>query len=228
MLAQRPSVQAESYAKDAATEIECDRLGVCFSFLASSELARQSGADCIWDAARGGWIVSHNEWMCSSVPGIYVAGEITGVAGAEVAAEEGRLAGIGVAAALGKISASRAREISRAPRRQLQRLNRFAGMLSELSWPGMALLDQLMSEPATLCKCEEVTVGAFLNMLQENPHIATASSAKLLSRAGMGLCQGRYCHYALTRLMARHLGVPEREIGDFTSRFPAKPSKYPT
>lgn len=209
--------------RDAATEIECDRLGVCFSFLASSELARQSGADCIWDAARGGWIARYNEWMCSSVPGIYVAGEITGVAGAEVAAAEGNLAGIGVAAALGKISASRALEISRALRSQLQRLHRFAGVLSELSWPGMALLDQLVSEPVTLCKCEEVTVGAVLNLLKENPHIATANSAKLLSRAGMGLCQGRYCHYALTRLMARQLGVPECEVGNFTARFPAKP-----
>jgi hypothetical protein len=209
--------------KDAATEIECDRLGVCFSFLASSELARQSGADCTWDAARGGWIARHDEWMCSSVPGIYLAGEVTGVAGSEVAAEEGRLAGIGCAAALGKISASQAREIARAPRRQLQRLNRFAGVLSELSWPGMGLLDQLVSEAVTLCKCEEVTVGTFLNLLKANPHIATASSAKLLSRAGMGLCQGRYCHFALTRLMARHLGVTEGEIGNFTSRFPAKP-----
>jgi len=213
----------EIIRKDAVREIECDRLGVCFSFLASSELARQCGADCAWDAARGGWIASHDEWMCSSVPGIYVAGEITGVAGAEVAAGEGRLAGIGIAAALGKISANRAREISHAPRRQLRRTNRFAGVLNKLSWPGMALLDQLTSEPVTLCKCEEVTVGAFLKLLKENPHVATASSAKLLSRAGMGLCQGRYCHYALTRLMARRLGVPECEIGNFTSRFPAKP-----
>jgi hypothetical protein len=209
--------------KDAATEIDCDRLGVCFSFLASAELARQCGADCTWDAARGGWIARHDEWMCSSVPGIYLAGEITGVAGAEVAAEEGRLAGIGCAVALGKISTSRARELSRAPRRQLRRLTRFASVLSKLSWPGMALLDQLVSEPETLCKCEEVTVGTFLNLLKENPHIATASSAKLLSRVGMGLCQGRYCHFALTRLMARHLGMPEGEIGNFTSRFPARP-----
>lgn len=209
--------------RDKASNIDCDRLGVCFGFLASSELARQSGTDCTWDAARGGWIARHDEWMCSTVPGLYVAGEITGVAGAEVAAQEGRLAAIGCAVALGKIPAGRAREMSRVPRRQLRRLNRFAGALSTLSWPGIALLDQLVSEEVTLCKCEEVTVGAILNLLQQNPHVTTASAAKLLSRTGMGLCQGRYCHFALTMLMARRLEVPEYEIGNFTCRFPAKP-----
>jgi len=206
-----------------ALEVECDRLGVCFSFLASSELARQAGADCTWDAARGGWIATHDDWMCSSLPGIFVAGEVTGVAGAEAAASEGRLAAAGCAAALGKISAKQADKIAQPARRQLRRLNQFARLLSEVSWPGESLLDQLISESANLCKCEELTVGAFLNLLRKNPHVSTANAAKLLSRAGMGLCQGRYCQHAVIRLMARQLGVPESEIGNFTARFPVRP-----
>ncbi len=105
----------------------------------------------------------------------------------------------------------------------MRRKKRFAGALSRLSWPGFALLDQLVAEPVTLCKCEEVTVGTILEVLQQNPHVTTANATKLISRAGMGLCQGRYCHFALTRLMALTLGVPENEIGNFTCRFPAKP-----
>jgi hypothetical protein len=80
-----------------------------------------------------------------------------------------------------------------------------------------------MSDSVTLCKCEELTVGYLRELLQQNPHITTASSAKLLSRAGMGLCQGRYCHFSLTRLLAGHLGVPDNDVGGFTARFPAKP-----
>ncbi|MGH8034762.1 MAG: hypothetical protein ACREO9_06010, partial [Lysobacterales bacterium] len=63
------------------------------------------------------------------------------------------------------------------------------------------MLDQLMSDQVTLCKCEEVKVGTFINMLEQNPHTTAASSAKLFSRAGMGLCQGRYCQFSVTRLM---------------------------
>lgn len=207
----------------AATEIDCDRLGLCFGFLASSELARQSGAECTWNAARGGWIVNHDEWMASSLAGLYVAGEITGVAGAEVAALKGRLAALGCAVALGRITLQQAGRLSRPTRRQLRRSSRFADTLSALAWPGTALLEQLMTATATLCKCEEVTVEAFEQMLQQNPQITTASAAKLFSRVGMGLCQGRYCQHAVTRLMAHRLGVSECQVGGFTARFPAKP-----
>ena len=209
--------------REAAVDIECDRLGVCFSFLASSELARQSGAECTWDAKRGGWIARHDEWMQSTVPGIHVAGEITGVAGAEVAAQTGRLAAVGCALALGKITTQRAAQLAAPTRRQLRGSSRFAALLSRLAWPGADLLDQLMTGSATLCKCEEVTVETFEQMLQQNPHIATASAAKLYSRTGMGLCQGRYCQFAVTQLMARRLGLAEQDIGSFTARFPAKP-----
>lgn len=208
----------------AGREVACDRLGVCFGFLASSELALQAGARAHWKASRGGWIVAHDEWMRTSVPGVSVAGEITGVAGAEVAAREGQLAAIGCALELGKIGERRAQRDAAAARRALARLDRFARMLSELSWPGDRCLSQWLSNgEMNLCKCEEITVGDFLEQVRSNPDITTASAAKLLTRAGMGPCQGRYCQFALVRLLAAVRGIPERSVGHFSARFPAKP-----
>lgn len=209
--------------QDRAVDVECDRLGVCFGFLASSELARQSGAACRWNASRGGWLVRHDEWFCSSVPGLFVAGEITAVSGAGVAAVEGELAALGCAIELGRISPERAADMARPLRRRLARLMRFADLLGELSWPGDRLLDRLMSESATLCKCEELTIGDLRALLERHPHISTANAAKLISRAGMGLCQGRYCQFALTRLISRQRGIPPERVGAFTARFPSKP-----
>jgi hypothetical protein len=204
--------------------IDCDRVGVCFGFLASSELARQAGAAARWDAPRGGWIATHDEWMRSTVPGLYVAGEITGVAGAEVAAEEGRLAAVGCAMDAGKIGHARARRLAAGPRRALVSLNRFAGLLSLLSWPGDRCLDQWRSdESVNLCKCEEITVCDFVGQLRRNPDVTSASAAKLLTRVGMGPCQGRYCQFAVTRLVAGLSGETETAVGAFTARFPAKP-----
>ena len=80
-----------------------------------------------------------------------------------------------------------------------------------------------MTDSATLCKCEELTTGSVRQLLAANPDTGTASALKLLSRAGMGLCQGRYCHYGVTRLLASHHDVPEASVGGFTSRFPAIP-----
>lgn len=209
--------------KDTLQEIECDRLGVCFSFLSSTELVRQVNADCTWNARRGGWIAQHDRWMCSSIPGIYVAGETTGVAGSDAAMEEGKLAALGCALDLGKLQPAVAEQQARAICRELRHLNAFAELLSRLSWPGDTFFDQLMSNTSIVCKCEELSVGDLLKLLQDNPATGSASSAKLLSRAGMGLCQGRYCHHAVTRVLAQTHGLEEQVVAGFTSRFPTKP-----
>lgn len=204
--------------------IDCDRVGVCFGFLASSELARQAGAAACWNGPRGGWIATHDEWMRTTVPNLYVAGEITGIAGAEVAAEEGRLAALGCALDLDRIDDPRARRLADGPRRALKSLDRFAGRLSDLSWPGDRCLDQWQpGEQVNLCKCEEVTVGDFVEQLKRNPDVTSANAAKLLTRVGMGPCQGRYCQFAVTRLVARLSGESEAVVGGFTARFPARP-----
>jgi len=218
-----PLDQQRRLIKDAATDISCDRLGVCFSFLTSSELARQMEADCVWNARRGGWLAHHDEWMASSVSGLFVAGEITGVAGSDVAMVEGKLAALGCALELGKLDATTAEQNARPLRQQLQQLHGFAELLSQLSWPGDDFFDQLMSDDSIVCKCEELSAGALRKLFTDNPNINRASSAKLLSRAGMGLCQGRYCHHSLTRLLAQLRGMQEQEVAGFTARFPGKP-----
>lgn len=203
-------------------KIQCDRLAVCFGFLASSELARQVDADCRWDAARGGWIVSHDEWHQSSLAGMYVAGEITGVAGAEVAQAEGHLAAMGWALNSRRVSSQVAHQAAASSRRSLARLRRFAQVLSDISAPGDLLLRQLLGDDVMLCKCEEVTAGEFRAALRAHKHVQTASAAKLLTRTGMGLCQGRYCQHMVRRLLAQG-GSGGEAVGGFSARFPAKP-----
>ena len=209
--------------KDERQEIACDRLGICFSFLSSTELVRQLDAACIWNAQRGGWIAQHDPWMCSSIPGIYVAGETTGVSGSDTAMEEGKLAALGCALYLGKLQTADAQQQARPIRRNLRHLNVFAELLGQLSWPGDTFFDQLISGTSIVCKCEEISANDLYQMLQDNPDINTASSVKLISRAGMGLCQGRYCHHAITRILVQTRGLREQEVAGFTSRFPAKP-----
>jgi phage protein D len=58
---------------------DCDRMGLCHGFLASSELARQAGAETHWKDHAGGWLARHTEWFESSIENLFVAGEITGV-----------------------------------------------------------------------------------------------------------------------------------------------------
>lgn len=199
--------------------VKAARLGLCFSFSASSELARQVGADVRWSAREGGFLVEHDQTMQTSVPGVFVAGEITAVAGADAAMDEGSLAAAGILSQEGYASSVDIAALAT----RLKHHQRFADFLQSLSDPG-SLLTQLMTDQATLCKCESIKVGKVKSVLKGHPYVNSASACKLLTRTGMGLCQGRYCQPLLMRLMAAERVCSEQQVGGFSAQYPAKPA----
>lgn len=203
--------------------LDCDRVGVCHGFLASSELIRQAGATVAWHESEGGWLADHDELFESSVPRIFVAGEITGVAGADAALEKGHVAGVGILRALQRVDASMARRLARPAQRRLKRIGQFAAMLHELARPPQNLANETMSDEVTLCRCESISHGEFQRQLRQNPHMTSADAAKLLTRAGMGMCQGRLCGDNVARTLARERGLTVAEVGPFQAQAPVKP-----
>jgi NADPH-dependent 2,4-dienoyl-CoA reductase/sulfur reductase-like enzyme len=203
--------------------IDCDRVGVCHGFLASSELPRQAGASVRWREHEGGWLVDHDRWFESSVGKLFVAGEVTGVAGADAALEKGRVAAIGMLRALGRIDARRAEELARPFRRRLAGIQRFAQLLHDLARPPQHLADATMTGEAILCRCESIRRDEFEQQLRENPHVVSSDAAKLLTRVGMGLCQGRMCGDNAVRTLARMRGLSAADVGPFQAQAPVKP-----
>ena len=203
--------------------VPCDTIGLNYGFVASTELGRQAGCRQRWSPSEGGWILEHDEWMRSTEPYIYLAGEITGVAGADVAISEGRLAAIGLLRDLGRVGAGRASQLAAPIRRKLRRERRFARALQEFAAPRFDALAGLMSDKTVLCRCEEISCGQVRQALRENPHLGTANAVKLFTRAGMGPCQGRFCALSVAALIAAQSGNDFSDIGSFTARPPTKP-----
>jgi D-hydroxyproline dehydrogenase subunit alpha len=214
--------------RDARREIRCDRLGLCFGFLTSSELARQVGVRHRWLGDGGGWVSECDEWMGTNKPGIFVAGEITGIAGADAAMEAGRLAAFGLLRERGLLESRAADRAATPVRRRLHRLQNFARRLRAMSDPGWQLLEQMLTADAIVCKCEEITAGAFADYLSKNSAVRSANAAKLGCRIGMGLCQGRYCNYYVTQLLAQRASLAQADVGPFTAQWPAKPVRVGT
>ncbi len=204
--------------------IACDRLGLCFGFLTNNDLARQAGVACSWSQTAGGWIADHDEGMRASVAGLYVAGETSGVAGANVAVLEGRLAALSAAHDAGVLPASEYLQARAAMRAPLASAQAFASLLADVSYPGETYMANLMTDEASLCKCEEVSVGSVRATLTANPDIGDLSALKLLTRCGMGHCQGRYCHYQSRLLLAGERDLDPATVGGFTARFPVRPA----
>lgn len=67
-----------------------------------TELVWMSGAKFTFIPSLGGHLPLHDENMQTTIPGLYVAGDVAGVEEASTAVEEGRLVGVAVAHSLGK------------------------------------------------------------------------------------------------------------------------------
>ena len=159
-------------------EFECDLLACGFGLVPNVRIASFLG--CLIDDGA----VKVDEYQRTSVERIYCAGESTGIGGVDVAIVEGRIAGCAAAHA-----PERARKLFGRRRREhgfARRLNRAFTLREELR--------SIATDESILCRCEDVALGAVRRY-------ADVRQAKLLTRVGMGPCQGRVCGPAMGYLL---------------------------
>jgi thioredoxin reductase len=219
----RPVDDAWRATGAADAHFECDTLALGYGFVPSTELARQAGCAHAWRSAAGGWVIEHDVWQRASRAGISVAGEVTGVAGAEQAAEEGRLAALGILHDLGTLDGAEAAHIAAPVRRRLRSLRRFSTLVQERFEPRRDALAALVDGDTVVCRCEEVTGAQLRSALATHPHLGDADAVKQFTRVGMGACQGRFCQLTVAALTAEATGRRFGELGPFTARPPVKP-----
>jgi len=86
--------------KGSEGSVEADFVCISGGLAPMSELASVAGCKFKYIPQLGGHVPVHNERMQTNVPGLYVAGNITGVESAKVALKQGTVAGISAAAEL--------------------------------------------------------------------------------------------------------------------------------
>jgi len=91
-------------------ELDVDTICIAAGLTPLVELAFACGCEKIYNPVLGGMIPWHDERMGTSLPSIYIAGDISGVEEASTAMEEGRMAGLSAAASLGHLSEEAYRE----------------------------------------------------------------------------------------------------------------------
>ena len=184
-------------------EIPVDTLAIGWGFTPQLELPVAAGCELVVGADGEAYARVDTDQR-SSAPRVFVAGEATGIGGAPLAVAEGRIAGAHAAADLTGVRPDAALALE-ADQHTAARARRFAAAMNSVHrvpdfWT--AGLD----DATVVCRCEEVPAAAV--------HAAAdlgardLRSAKLLSRAGMGWCQGRVCGYATSCLIAARTGVP--------------------
>ena len=100
--------------------LEVDAICLAVGLTPMTELAWMAGCRFTYIPELGGHVPLHDENMETTMPGVYVAGDVAGVEEATTSMEEGHLAGLAVAEALGYLSKGEAAEQKTAV---LKRLN---------------------------------------------------------------------------------------------------------
>ncbi|MFF7762685.1 FAD-dependent oxidoreductase [Streptomyces griseorubiginosus] len=168
---------------DTRRRLDCDTLAVGHGMLPHTDLADALG--CRVD----GTDVYADDEQRTDVPGVWAAGETTGIGGSALALAEGHIAGRSIAARLagrepdprGWAAAARTRK----------RLRAFFAAVDAVYAPPAHWAEQVTDE-TVVCRCEEVSAGAVREAVRELG-AGDLRTVKLLTRAGMGWCQGRMC-----------------------------------
>ncbi|TDU01813.1 thioredoxin reductase [Streptomyces sp. 846.5] len=166
--------------------IACDTLAVGHGMLAHTDLAESLG--CAIDATGDPFVVTDAEQR-TSVDGVWAAGEATGIGGAVLALAEGEIAGYSIAARLRGVEPGEADRA--APARTRARLRKFFAAIDTACAPPAHWTEQV-TDDTVVCRCEEVPAGAVREAVRDLG-ATDLRTVKLLTRAGMGWCQGRIC-----------------------------------
>jgi D-hydroxyproline dehydrogenase subunit alpha len=172
-----------------ARRAEVDAVCVSHGFVPRTELAIAAGCRIAAD----GSVLADADGR-TSVPGVYAAGEITGVGGADLALAEGSIAG---SAAAGTTAARRRRRQRAVHAGFAARLEAAHGIGP--GWP------RWLDDATVICRCEEVT-AAELRGAAQSTGSRGLRSLKLSTRAALGACQGRVCGRSVEELLTRATG----------------------
>ncbi|MFT3780293.1 MAG: NAD(P)/FAD-dependent oxidoreductase [Ottowia sp.] len=202
-----------------AHELHADAVAVGNGLVPGTDVTRLLRANHRFERRLGGWIARSDDDGRTSIPGLYIAGDGAGIAGAAAAGSHGEIAALACALDQGAIdSSSHARE--RAPlAARWARSARFGNTMAAL----MALREgsvRGIAPEAVVCRCEDVTRAEIDAAVRDGAR--DVNQLKAWTRCGMGPCQGRTCGDIAGGLVALQVGSREA-AGCFTGRAPLRP-----
>lgn len=185
-------------AKGRRQEAPAEALFLHHGVIPHVRLLQAMGGEMRWDRRQLCFAPVLDEWYSSTVPGVAVAGDGGGIAGAAAAERQGRLAALAALHGLGRIDAATRDARARPLRRGLSRSTCMRPFL-DVAFPPAADLVVPKDEGVKICRCECVTVGRIREAMTQGA--SGAHELKLATRCAMGPCQGRQCATTLEEMV---------------------------
>jgi NADPH-dependent 2,4-dienoyl-CoA reductase/sulfur reductase-like enzyme len=203
--------------------VEVDTVVCGYGLTPNTGLARLIGCKMEYLPGSGGWVPERDGMLQSSKPGVYLVGDGARIGGAENARLEGRLAGLAVAYQTGHLSREDADRRMARLKPQLARQRRFSRMLEGL-FPSRPDWISLAGDETPVCRCEEIRRSEVREAVAGGAH--TLGEVKMITRVGMGNCQGRMCEGPVATAILAELasaGATPDSVGCYSIRPPLHP-----
>jgi thioredoxin reductase len=226
---------------DSATRFACDTVILGIGAVPVVELLEPAGCRVIFQPERGGYVPLLEGAQRCTLPGFYAAGDCAGIwpeksLNADVARQEGVRAAVDIAVARGLVERTLEDDRAASPTPSLG----YDLAQYRLGWARASLIGAAGEH--YVCRCEEVTAREILEVRpprylgQERvvpperrlqallgEGLPNPDQVKRLTRAGMGVCQGRRCREQIQALLALDAGVPLAQIPLASYRAPVRP-----
>jgi thioredoxin reductase len=198
-----------------------DALALGYGFMPSNEIARSLGCKHIFDNQSQTLQVSRDNFGETSIKGVYVIGDSGGISGAQVAKAIGIIAGHAISCDAGKVISSALTSEIKSAQRRFQRNMKFQRKLWKV-FSASINLDQINEPETIICRCLSLTKRDISEQISDE--LLTAGALKRVTRAGMGICQGRYCSsFTIAKTAEKTLSTPS-EFSGFAPQAPFKPT----
>lgn len=191
----------------------CDAIAFGHGLRSETQLADLAGCAFDFNSVDQAWLPRRDNAGRSSVPGVYLAGDGSGILGADAAELTGARAAQALLADRGGAAVPTTD--------RLHPHQRFRAGLQTLSpLPERWATDA--PDDLVVCRCEEITAGELRACVRETG-ARELNRLKALTRIGMGRCQGRMCAPAAARLLSDAAGCALPDVGRLRSQPPVKP-----
>lgn len=206
-------------AKGVSHSLDAEHIFLHQGVIPNLNMTRATGVEHVWNREQLSWQPQLNSWGQTSVAHIAVAGDGSGIIGADAAALSGQLVAWQQLARLGLISPENAENHSRPLQQKLQRYQGLRRFIDRLYKPADALRKPEQQE-TMVCRCEEQTRGQLKAAFDQGARLP--DELKGLTRCGMGPCQGRQCGHTVSELLAQWQGCEVEAVGYYRLRSPMR------
>jgi len=200
-------------------QFSTDMLLTHFGVIPNTHIFRLLGCQMAWHREQRYWYPQIDKWGRTNFDHIFAAGDGAGVKGALTAEYRGEIAALEIAHCLGIIPTYERDQLAGPIENELKHDDYPRPFVDAVFAPSFS--KESFDDETVLCRCENIKIKDVRKAVGEG--VREVNELKIVTRCGMGPCQGRMCGPAMAEVVGAELALSPDQVGVLKIRPPLKP-----